>query len=81
MFLKKDSVDEKLNVFGKKVLEQHYIAHNKQQIIEFIENVILKGKDVMADQREKFYKEILNPTSDNASTNIYKHIVNKVEDN
>lgn len=81
MFLKKDSVDEKLNVFGKKVLEQHYIAHNKQQIIEFIENVILKGKDVMADQRERFYKEILNPTSDNASTNIYKYIVNKVEDN
>ena len=81
MFLKKDSVDEKLNIFGKKVLEQHYIAHNKQQIIEFIDEVILKGKDVMADQREKFYREILNPTSDNASTNIYKYIVKEVEDN
>lgn len=74
MFLKKDSVDEKLNVFGKKVLEQHYIAQNKEQIIEFIDNVILNGDDIMADQRKQFYNQILNPTSTNASNNIYQYI-------
>lgn len=81
LFTKKESVDEKLNIFGKKVLEQHYIAYEEQQIFDFIDAVILNGHDHMAEQRDAFYHGTLNPNSNKASNNIYNYIVNNIAKN
>lgn len=81
LFLKKDTVDEKLNIFGRKVLEKHYIAHEEKQIFDFIDDVILGGNDYMKKERDYFYKNTLNPNSSKASNNIYNYIVNKIKNN
>lgn len=81
LFTKKESVDDKLNIFGKKVLEQHYIAYEGQDIVDFIDDVILNGNDNMAEQRDDFYRNTLNPNSSKASNNIYNYILDKIIDN
>ena len=47
--------------FGKLAMEQHYIGKNKEDIIQFIENVVLKGNDPMKAGRENFFKRYLLP--------------------
>lgn len=47
--------------FGKKAMQQHYVGKCKDDIINFIENVVLKGDDPMRQGREEFYREYLLP--------------------
>lgn len=63
MFVSKDF--EKLIVekgkFGQLAMRQHYVGNTKQDIIDFIENVVLKGDDPMKKGREQFMKDYLLP--------------------
>lgn len=47
--------------FGKLAMRQHYVGKCKDDIIEFIEEVVLKGKDPMKQGRDNFYKQYLLP--------------------
>lgn len=47
--------------FGKQAMRQHYIGKCEEDIINFIENVVLKGDDPMKQGREDFYKQYLLP--------------------
>ena len=47
--------------FGKLAMEQHYIGKDQEDIIQFIENVVLKGNDPMKAGREDFFKQYLFP--------------------
>lgn len=47
--------------FGQLAMHQHYIGNNQQDIINFIENVVLKGDDPMKEDRERFKKDYLLP--------------------
>lgn len=47
--------------FGKLAMEQHYIGKDQEDIIQFIENVVLKGNDPMKAGREDFFKQYLLP--------------------
>ena len=47
--------------FGKLAMEQHYIGKNKEDIIQFIENVVLMGIDPMKLSREDFFNKYLLP--------------------
>ena len=47
--------------FGKLAMEQHYIGNNKEDIIHFIENVVLRGNDPMKAGREDFFNQYLLP--------------------
>lgn len=47
--------DKNLNAFAKECIKQHYKAYNKTDIINFIEEVILKNNDPMKQQRQDFY--------------------------
>lgn len=47
--------------FGKLAMRQHYVGKCKDDIINFIENVVLKGDDPMRQGREEFYREYLLP--------------------
>ena len=47
--------------FGKLAMLNHYIGKCKDDIINFIENVVLQGNDPMKMEREHFYKNYLLP--------------------
>lgn len=47
--------------FGQLAMRQHYVGRNKQDIIDFIDNVVLKGDDPMKQGREEFFKQYLLP--------------------
>ena len=63
MYIQKDlkSYADTLSEFGKIALEAHYIGKNEQDIIDFIENVILKEEDFMHPIRKQFYDRFLLP--------------------
>lgn len=47
--------------FGQLAMRQHYVGKNQQDIINFIEKVVLKGDDPMKESREQFKKDYLLP--------------------
>lgn len=47
--------------FGQLAMRQHYVGKNEQDIIDFIDNVVLKGEDPMKEGREQFKKDYLLP--------------------
>lgn len=49
------------NDFGKLAMNLHYVGKCKEDIIDFIENVVVKGNDPMKTQRHKFKQEYLLP--------------------
>ena len=46
---------------GQLTLRQHYVGKSKEDIISFIENVVIKGYDPMKDGRKEFYSRYLLP--------------------
>jgi hypothetical protein len=42
--IRKESVMEQWSTFGKQALDVHYQSRNKQQLITFIENMVLRKK-------------------------------------
>lgn len=63
MFLCRDmqEIKKNKNDVGKVALDSHYIGKNKEDVVDFIENVVLKGSDPMKQQRESFFKKYLLP--------------------
>ena len=64
-----------MNSFGILAFNQHYHAKNKEDIIEFIENVI-SGKDEKKQERQDFLvSNLLPPNNKSASENIYDELI------
>ena len=63
MYIQKDlkAYADSLSEFGKLALEAHYVGKNKQDVIDFIEKIILKGEDSMYPIRKQFYERFLLP--------------------
>lgn len=61
MFL--DSYDRQAqsNEVAKKAYDCHYIGKKEEDICEFIEKVVIEGKDVYEEKRNLFYDEFLLP--------------------
>jgi hypothetical protein len=57
-------------VLWKTGLDVHYQSRNKQQLITFIENMVLREKDEMKDIRTKFVENILLNNKQTASEKI-----------
>ena len=53
----KQAIKETFAPIGQRCLDHYYQAFNKQDIIDFIENIVLKENDPMKDKRIKFAKE------------------------
>ena len=49
------------NEVGKAALDIHYIGKTENDIINFIDNVVLKGDDQMKKLRETFFSKYLQP--------------------
>lgn len=65
----------KLNKLGQGCLDMHYKGHNINDVISFIDNVIVKGNDTSKGKRERFYNEFLRPQYGNSvGENIYDEL-------
>ena len=47
--------------FGQLAMRQHYVGKSKEDIIKFIEDIVLGGNDPMKEQRLRFVNEYLLP--------------------
>lgn len=62
-----DNIEEQItkkNDLGKEAMLLHYIGKTKQDIIDFIENVVLMDDDPMKAKREEFKQKYLLPPND-----------------
>ncbi len=81
LFLRRDlNVDHRMNEAGSMALSAHYKGDNIQDIENFIEEVVLNGKDEMNQSRENVFTKIVKPPNNNtASFNIYNEIKSRVQ--
>lgn len=82
MFIKASpDVNRWFNDFGNMALDHHYHGTQNEEIIYFIEKVVLEGNDKMKEKRDTFYHEILKPPNDlSASKNIYEILCKELFD-
>lgn len=79
MYLHRDmAVGDRLNELGKEALSKFYKGFDENDIVRFIEDVVIGDNDSMLREREIFLKErLLPPHGKLASENIYEYM-NKV---
>ena len=65
---KEDEYRKELNGLGNGALDQHYIGTNIVAIYRFIDDVTIKGNDVMKERRNKFVNNFLLPPNDKSVT-------------
>lgn len=66
------AIENRLNKFGRLAFKEHYHAKNEEEIINFIENIVLGEQDFKKASRENFVEQYLLPPNGNlASQNIF----------
>lgn len=64
------------NEFARMALDQHYIVGNEQEVMSFIDDVVLGGQDPMQAQRTEFFETVLKP---NVTGNTSQFIVDDIK--
>lgn len=64
-----------ISEFGHKVYDLHYIAKSKEDILNFIDNIVIKGADVMYNKRCKFVNDYLFPPN---NLSVAKNTMNDI---
>lgn len=77
MLKKSDDINKTFLPMGQKCLDNYYKAFNKDDILNFIDNVVIKGIDPMKSQRDKFLQE-LKLNYPNAGKSIVEHIKQEI---
>ena len=70
------------NIFtqiGLNCLHQHNLAHNFNEIIKFIDEVVIKGIDIKREERREFADKYLKINYPQASNKILEHIKQALE--
>lgn len=67
-------LEQNSNAFHKQCLDLHYSAYNEQEIIDFIENVVLQNQDSKSADREAFVKKELAFEYPHVAKKIYETI-------
>lgn len=68
------------NEFSRMAYDQHYIGKTYDDILHFINDVVLAGNDVMKSSREDFYNNYLLPPNDRSvADNTYHDIVESLQ--
>lgn len=80
LFMVRDeSIMDYWNDFGEKTVAVHYQSRNQKQVIDFIENVVLKENDSMKEERNSFVKNTLLPMNNiTASENILNYLESQI---
>lgn len=77
--IRQQGLESSYNEFGQKAFDLHYKGHTKEDIEQFIQNVI-DGIDPMKEEREKFYNEhLIPPYGKTACQNIINAILGEEE--
>ena len=70
-----NNTKDQFNDFGKIALDISYHAYCKDDIINFIESIVLKDNDTKKQSREDFVKKYLIPQNGKmASENVYNYV-------
>lgn len=75
MFMTNYDRNSQCNEVGKKAFAVHYHGTSRQDIINFIENVVIAGDDNLNDRRTEFYNNILVPPN---GKSVAENIVNEI---
>lgn len=78
LFLTKDfsTMKEELCPFGMKSLDNHYIGQNENDVMHFIDDVLISGNDEKKSQREAFFNDyLIPPRGKSTAENTYDDIV------
>ena len=73
-FVAKTNYKKIFSELGKSCLENYYIAFDKQQIMNFIENVIINDNDSLKEKRTVYAKNYLAINYPNASKEVLNQI-------
>lgn len=75
MFMTNYDRESQCNAVGKKAFAAHYHGTSREDIQHFIEDVVIGGKDTMAEQRHTFYNNILVPPN---GKSVAENIINEI---
>jgi hypothetical protein len=77
--IRNESVMDYWSVFGEETLALHYQSRNQKQVIDFIENVVLKENDSMKVDRDNFVQStLLQKNGLTASQTILNYLENEI---
>ena len=71
-----DGREEQSNIVGIKAYRCHYHGNKKDDIKQFVENVVLKENDTMKEIRKAFYNEVLLPPN---GCSVAENIINDIK--
>ena len=74
MLRDENAINEYFGPFGKGCLDNYYKAYNKDDIISYIDNVVLKEKDTMKTKREEFANKYVKYNFPNVAKHIAEYI-------
>lgn len=66
------------NEYGEKIIESYYKAHNNDDIEDFIEKVVIDGKDYLYVKRMNTLKECIYFPGDKSAGQFIKDYLNKI---
>lgn len=70
-----EKMKNQFNTIGKKALMNMPLGYTEKDILDFINDTIIEGKDPFKNKREQFFKEYLKPPNNQlASQNIYEYL-------
>lgn len=75
MFMTNYDRSSQSNAVGKKAFNAHYHGSSREDIISFIDDVVIGGKDTMAEKRHQFYNDILVPPN---GKSVAENIINEI---
>lgn len=79
--IRNESVMKEWSEFGEKAIAVHYQSRNKQQLITFIENVILEENDFMKEIRNDFVQDnLIQKNTLTASQNILNYLETQISE-
>ena len=65
--------------FGKLAMRQHYVGNTEQDIVDFIEKIVIEGNDPMKEQRMQFVQEyLIPPNSQSVAQNTMDILLKKL---
>jgi hypothetical protein len=77
--IRNESIMDYWSAFGEQTLTVHYQSRNQKQVIDFIENVVLKENDPLKEERNSFVKNTLLPKNNlTASENILNYLETQI---
>ena len=67
-------INKKFTELGKNCLKHSYIAYEEQDIVDFINDVVVNKKDLKKEQREKFAQEVVMYNYPYASDKVIEYL-------